>query len=68
MLHLELLAQQQRQEELIKRAQEDRLAQELLANERRYIPSLAWVGERIIEIGQSLIALSGRESERQSRN
>jgi len=68
MLDLELITQQQRRQELIKRAQEDRMAQELLASERRYIPSLAWVGKRMVEIGKSLIALSGRETERHSRN
>jgi hypothetical protein len=68
MLDLELMAQQQRQEELVKRAREDRMAQEVLAAEHGYNPSLAWVGERIVEIGKSLIALSGRETERISRN
>ncbi len=68
MLDLELMAQQRRQEELVKRAGEDRLAQEVLADGRGYIPSLAWVGERVVEIGKSLIALSGREPERLSRN
>ncbi|PJF28054.1 MAG: hypothetical protein CUN53_01710 [Phototrophicales bacterium] len=68
MLDLELMAQQQRHEELVKRAREDRMAQELLADERGYIPSLAWVGERIVKIGKSLITLSGRESNRISHN
>jgi hypothetical protein len=68
MLDLELMVQKQRQDELVKRAREDRMAREVLAEDHGYIPSLAWMGERIVEIGKSLIALSGRETENISRN
>lgn len=68
MLDLELLAQQQRQTEMVKRADQDRLAQEILADERGYIPSLAWVGERMVELGKSLLAMSGRKDDAASNN
>jgi hypothetical protein len=68
MLDMELLAQTQRQNELIKRAEQDRLAQVVLADEIGTIPSLAWLGERMMNLGKGLIALSGRRDETFSQN
>ncbi|MDZ4767095.1 MAG: hypothetical protein SGI73_21350 [Chloroflexota bacterium] len=68
MLDLELLAQNQHQSELIKQAEQDRLAQEILADGTAYIPSLAWLGERMLDLGKGLIALSGRRDDSFSKN
>lgn len=68
MMDLELMTHTQHQNELIKQAEQDRLAQEVLAEEEAYLPTLAWLGERMVEIGRGLITLSGRHDDTFSRN
>jgi hypothetical protein len=68
MMDMELLAQQQHQNELIKQAAQDRLAREIMQDEDHYIPTLAWLGERMIDIGRGLIAMTGRRENDFSRN
>ena len=49
--------------EMIKQAEQDHLAQALIdANrktQRHYNPALAWVGQRMMNVGQKLVAISG---------
>lgn len=59
-MNLELDVQRQRQEELIREAEEARAANELLADRKN--PALAWVGRRMVEVGKSLIKMSGDDA------
>lgn len=58
------------QDELLKRAEQDHLAQEVIDETRKlnphYNPTLAWVGRRIMEVGTKLVQISGSETDRQS--
>lgn len=68
MMDLELLNHNLHQNELIKQAEQDRLALEIMSDETAYIPTLAWLGERMVEIGKGLIALSSRHEDTFSQN
>lgn len=52
-------------EELLREAEEVRTAQEALgerpAGDRGFNPALAWMGKRMVTLGQSLMKLSGDE-------
>ncbi|MEP7291423.1 MAG: hypothetical protein ABI835_06545 [Chloroflexota bacterium] len=58
------------QEELMKQAKKDRLAQDVIEEERkanpRYNPTLAWVGRRMLDFGGKLVAISGSEDDKHS--
>ena len=58
------------QEELIRQAKQDQLAQEVIEENRkanpRYNPTLAWVGRRIVDVGAKIIQVSGSEDDKQS--
>jgi hypothetical protein len=45
---------EQYQKELIEQARRDHLAHEILSQRREHMPALAWVGQRIAEIGLKL--------------
>lgn len=53
-------------EEMIRQAEQEKLAQEALddlhPNVKSYNPALAWVGRRMVEIGSKLVALSEPEA------
>lgn len=55
------------QEERIREAQRDALVREALKEQRKerkdYIPTLAWVGQRIETVGKQLIKLSGKPAD-----
>lgn len=57
-------------EELLKQAQKDHLAQEVLEDMHRqnphYNPTLAWVGRRIMDVGVKLVQISGADEKTQS--
>ncbi len=60
MNNLDLEVQRQRQEELIRQAEEARVANEVMAERKN--PTLAWVGRRMVEVGSRLIKLSNDET------
>ncbi len=55
-------------EEMVKQAQEDHLAQEVIEDERQqhhtYNPALAWVGRRLVTVGTKFVAMSGNDDQR----
>jgi hypothetical protein len=55
-------------EEMVKQAQNDHLAQELIEENRHehhtYNPALAWVGRRLVTVGAKIVAISGDEDQR----
>ncbi len=57
-------------EELIKQAEKDRQAQDVIDEIRkdnpRYNPTLSWVGHRIMNFGGKLVQISGSEEEQKS--
>lgn len=64
MLNIELETHRQYRDELIKQAEADRIAQEVLAERKHgFNPTLAWVGHRMQEIGTRLVKMSGTDDE-----
>ncbi len=67
MLNIDLNTHHLFRDELIKQAEQDRIAKELLAERKQqhahYNPALAWVGHRMQEIGSRLVKLSGTDDE-----
>jgi hypothetical protein len=61
MMSMELDVQRQRQEELIREAEEARAASEVMADRKH--PTLAWVGRRMVEMGSRLIRMSNDDQE-----
>jgi hypothetical protein len=61
MMHWSLETEKIRQEQLIREAEQERLAREVLQAERQdtFNPALAWVGQRLVDIGSSLVRLAG---------
>lgn len=57
-------------EELLKQAEKDHLAQEVLEDIHKthphYNPTLAWVGRRIMEVGVKLVQISGADADTQA--
>lgn len=55
-------------DEWIQRAEQEQLAQEVIDEERksnpRYNPTLAWVGRRMMDVGQRIIRISGSEADK----
>ena len=53
------------QEENVKQAQKDHLAQEVIEDTRKvnhhYNPTLAWLGHRMLNVGMKLMEISGSE-------
>ncbi|MDX2161059.1 MAG: hypothetical protein SF162_07010 [bacterium] len=47
----------QHHEDLLREAEEARAAHEVIAD-RRFNPTLAWMGERMVMLGQNLIKIS----------
>ncbi len=58
------------QEEIIKQAEKDHLAQEVIEETRKvnplYNPTLAWFGRRVMDFGVKLVQISGSEEDKQS--
>lgn len=58
------------QEENIKKAEQDHLAQAVIEEERKvnhnYNPTLAWVGRRMADIGIKLVQLSGSDEDKRA--
>ena len=56
------------QEENIKKAEKDHLAQALIEETRKvnpnYNPTLAWVGRRIADLGINLVRISGSDEDK----
>ncbi|MFN8450826.1 MAG: hypothetical protein U0521_20160 [Anaerolineae bacterium] len=56
------------QDEILRQAEKDHLAQEVVDDMRKlnphYNPTLAWVGRRIMDIGAKLVQISGNESDK----
>ncbi|MCS7071359.1 MAG: hypothetical protein NZM00_07635 [Anaerolinea sp.] len=61
MMYWNLETEKLRQEQLIREAEQERLARELIQNERPEVfnPALAWVGQRLVDVGMSLVKLAG---------
>jgi hypothetical protein len=57
-------------DELLKQAEKDHLAQEVIEDMHKsnphYNPTLAWVGRRIMNVGVKLVQMSGGKDDRQS--
>ena len=57
-------------DDMVKEAERDHLAQEVLDEVRKssphYNPTLAWVGQRMIGFGQRLVLISGSEDDKSS--
>jgi len=58
------------QEESIKQAEKDHLAQEVIEESRKvnpnYNPTLAWVGRRVADIGIKLMQMSGSDEDKRA--
>ncbi len=54
---------QQYRKELIEQAEMDQLAHEILSERRKNIPALAWVGQRMVNIGSKLVEMSKQDDE-----
>ena len=56
------------QEENIKKAEKEHLAQEIIDETRKvnpnYNPTLAWVGRRVAEVGIRLVRISGSDEDK----
>ncbi len=54
-------------EEMVKQAQNDHLAQEVIDESRHehhtYNPALAWVGRRLVNVGTKIVAISGNDDD-----
>ena len=73
MVCVELLMAQQHQAELIREAQHEQLmheAHQAQADEHKpaFIPALAWMGHRMMHLGESLVALAGEQRPERSLN
>lgn len=57
-------------QELLKQAEKDHLAQEVLEDIHKahphYNPTLAWVGRRIMDVGVKLVQISGADDKTQA--
>ena len=58
------------QDEMIKQAEKDHLAQEIIDETRKanplYNPTLAWFGRRVMDFGIKLVQISGSEEDKQT--
>lgn len=67
MLNVELIAQNQYQKDMLHQAEQERLAREVIADRRKdaktYNPALAWLGQRMMDMGSKLVAMSDSETE-----
>ncbi len=63
MLNWDIKSLKLTQDEMIKQAQQDQLAQEMIEEARKasphYNPALAWIGHRIKDFGVRLVEISG---------
>ncbi|NDJ59782.1 MAG: hypothetical protein GYB67_01585 [Chloroflexi bacterium] len=50
------------QQELIKQAEQDRLAREAIQFQRKGRPALGWVGRNLMVVGARLVRISGQEA------
>jgi hypothetical protein len=70
MLHWDIDSLNKMQDEIIKQAEKDHLAQEVIDEAHKsnphYNPTLAWVGRRIMNVGIKLVQISGSEDEKRS--
>jgi len=68
MLNWDVNSLSKKQEEMIKLAEREHLAQEVIDESRKanphYNPTLAWVGHRIMDVGVKLVQISGSEEDR----
>jgi hypothetical protein len=68
MLNWDLDSLSRMQEEIIKQAQKDHLAQDVIDDTRKsnphYNPTLAWVGRRIMSVGVKLVQISGSDDDK----
>jgi hypothetical protein len=69
MLNWDINSLNLQQEEMIKQARQDQLAQDMIEETRRanphYNPALAWIGHRIMDFGGKLVQISGNSGDEQ---
>lgn len=58
MLNWNLENYEQYRKELIEQAEHDQLARDVLNERRKFNPALAWVGQRMVDIGSKLVSMS----------
>jgi hypothetical protein len=70
MLNWDIETLSKMQDEIIRQAQKDHLAQEVIDDSRKsnphYNPTLAWVGRRMMSVGIKLVQISGSEADKES--
>ena len=70
MLNWDINSLNQTHEEMLKQVEQDQLAQEVIDELRKsnphYNSTLAWVGRRMMTVGQKLVQISGSAEDRQS--
>lgn len=55
------------QKELIEQAEKDQLAREYLHYQRKNHNAMAWIGRRMMQIGERLVTLSGDDDQQESK-
>ncbi|MBE2268960.1 MAG: hypothetical protein IAE80_12070 [Anaerolinea sp.] len=63
MLNWNLENYEQYRKELIEQAEHDQLARDVLSERRKFNPALAWVGQRMVDIGSKLVSMSADDDE-----
>ena len=70
MLNWDIKSLSMMQDEIIKEAEKEHLAQEWIAETRKtnphYNPTLAWVGRQMMDFGQKLVQISGNSDDQRS--
>lgn len=54
------------QKELIEQAEKDQLARDVMNYQRKNHNPMAWVGRRMMEIGERLVTLSGEDDQQET--
>ncbi len=65
MFNWDSVVNEQHRQELIREAEREQLAREfrIVNGARRYNPTLAWVGRRMMTFGKTLVTLSGEDKQ-----
>lgn len=70
MLNWDIDSLSRMQDEIIKQAQKDHLAQEVIDDTRKsnphYNPTLAWFGRRMMNVGIKLVQISGSDGDKEA--
>ena len=67
MINWDLKALNLYQQELIEQAEKDQLARDFITYQRKGRSPMAWVGHRMMEIGERLVTLSGDDDQQDSK-